>query len=155
MATYKVVMRPALEYASSVWSPIASSASIGKLQVMQGAALGAAAGCTRDATYGICMTRHSRPHARAPAAPRLTVQAENTHPSHPLHRHTTYFNTPRLKERTVFDNGRYTTNIPHHRPHTVTTTDIKTNMRHIHTSIVSSHLATEAITNNCAHLHTH
>ena len=29
-----------------------------------------------------------------------------------------------------------------HRPHTVTTTDIKTNMRHIHTSIVSRHLAT-------------
>ena len=29
-----------------------------------------------------------------------------------------------------------------HRPHTVTTTDIKTSMRHIHTSIVSRHLAT-------------
>ena len=33
------------------------------------------------------------------------------------------------------------TNIPKD-PHTVTTTDIKTNMRHIHTSIVSRHLAT-------------
>ena len=30
MATYKAVMRPALEYASSVWSPIASSTSINK-----------------------------------------------------------------------------------------------------------------------------
>ena len=39
-----------------------------------------------------------------------------------------------------FNNGRYT-NIPTD-PHTVTTTDIKTNMRHIHTSIVSRHLAT-------------
>ena len=39
MATYKAVMRPALEYASSVWSPIASSTSINKLQVMQNAAL--------------------------------------------------------------------------------------------------------------------
>ena len=37
MATYKAVMRPALEYASSVWSPIASSTSINKLQVMQNA----------------------------------------------------------------------------------------------------------------------
>ena len=36
---------------------------------------------------------------------------------------------------------RYTPNIPTD-PHTVTTTDIKTNMRHIHTSIVSRHLAT-------------
>ena len=32
MATYKAVMRPAREYASSVWSPIASSTSINKLQ---------------------------------------------------------------------------------------------------------------------------
>ena len=35
MATYKSVMRPALEYASSIWSPLASSTSINKLQVMQ------------------------------------------------------------------------------------------------------------------------
>ena len=39
MATYKVVMRPALEYASSIWSPLASSTSINKLQVMKNAAL--------------------------------------------------------------------------------------------------------------------
>ena len=35
MATYKAVMIPALKYASSVWSPIASSTSINKLQVKQ------------------------------------------------------------------------------------------------------------------------
>ena len=39
MATYTAVMRPALEYASSVWSPIAFSTSINKLQVMQNANL--------------------------------------------------------------------------------------------------------------------
>ena len=39
MTTYKAVMRPALEYASSIWSPLASSTSINKLQVMQNAAL--------------------------------------------------------------------------------------------------------------------
>ena len=32
IATYKAVMRPALEYASSIWSPLASSTSINKLQ---------------------------------------------------------------------------------------------------------------------------
>ena len=48
MATYKAVMRPALEYASSVWSPIASSTSINKLQVMQNAALRTATECTQD-----------------------------------------------------------------------------------------------------------
>ena len=64
------------------------------------------------------------------------------HPSHPLHKYTPYFNTPRLKKH-YFNNGRYTTNIPTD-PHTVTTTDIKTSMRHIHTSIVSRHLAPRA-----------
>ena len=48
MATYKAVMRPALEYASSIWSPLASSTSIYKLQVMQNAALRTATGCTQD-----------------------------------------------------------------------------------------------------------
>ena len=48
MATYKAVMRPALEYASSVWSPIASSTSINKLQFMQNAALRTATGFTQD-----------------------------------------------------------------------------------------------------------
>ena len=33
MATYKAVMRPDLEYASSVWSPIASSTSTSSLQL--------------------------------------------------------------------------------------------------------------------------
>ena len=51
MATYKVVMRPALEYASSAWSPIASSTSINKLQVMQNAALRTATGCTGLAKF--------------------------------------------------------------------------------------------------------
>ena len=48
MDTYKTVMRPALEYASSIWSPLASSTSIYKLQAMQHAALRTATGCTQD-----------------------------------------------------------------------------------------------------------
>ena len=49
------------------------------------------------------------------------------HPSHPLHKHTTYFNTPRLKN-TIFNYDRYTTNIPTD-PHTITT--ITTVSRHL------------------------
>ena len=41
---------------------------------------------------------------------------------------------------TTFNNSRYTTNIPTD-PCTVTTADIKANMRDIHTSIVSQHFA--------------
>ena len=48
MAAYKAVMRPALEYASSIWSPLASSTSINILQVMQNAALRTSSGCTQD-----------------------------------------------------------------------------------------------------------
>ena len=48
MATYKAVMSPALEYASSIWSPLAPSTSINKLQVTQNAALRTATGCTQD-----------------------------------------------------------------------------------------------------------
>ena len=35
--TYKLIMRSALKYVSSIWSPLASSTSINKLQVMQNA----------------------------------------------------------------------------------------------------------------------
>ena len=41
-------MRPALEWASSIWSPLASSTCTNKLQVMQNAALRTATGCTQD-----------------------------------------------------------------------------------------------------------
>ena len=46
MTTYKAVMRPALEYVSSIWSPLASSTRINKLHVMQNSALKSATGCT-------------------------------------------------------------------------------------------------------------
>ena len=130
-------MRPALEYASSVWSPIAFSTSINKLQVMQNAALRPATGCTQD-------TNIQHLHDKTLTLPihehlQLTIQTENTTSitsptqTHNILQHSTAKN--------FFNNGRYTTNIPTD-PHTVTTTDIKTNMRHIHTSIVSRHLAT-------------
>ena len=55
MATYKAVMRPALEYASSIWSPLASSTSINKRQVMQNAALKTATWCTQDTTSALIL----------------------------------------------------------------------------------------------------
>ena len=53
--------------------------------------------------------------------------------------HHTYAKT------TIFSNARYTTHIPRD-PHTVTSTAIKSNMRHIHTSIVSRYLSTRGNT---------
>ena len=57
VATYKAVMRPTLEYASSIWSPMASPTSINKLQVMQNAALRACRDAHMTRTYNICMTK--------------------------------------------------------------------------------------------------
>ena len=98
MATYKAFMRPALEYASSAWSHIASSISINKLQVMQNAALRTATGCTQDTdiqhlhdeTLTIPIHEHLQLHASQ-------YKQKTQHPSHPLHKHTPYFHTPRLK----------------------------------------------------------
>ena len=93
MATYKAVIGPALEYASSIWSPLASSTSINKLQVMQNAAQATNIQHLHDETRNT----HTS-HTQAPTAPRFTIQTKNTIsiPS-PTHTHTIYFNTPRLK----------------------------------------------------------
>ena len=139
-------MRPALEYASSIWSPFASPTSINKLQVMQNAALRTATGCTQDTniqylhdeTLILPIHEHLQLHASQ-------YNQKTQHPSHPLHKHTTYFNTPKAKKSHIFNNGRYTTIFPTY-PHTVTTTDIKTNMRYIHTYIVPRYLATRGNT---------
>ena len=95
MATYKAVMRPALEYASSIWSPLASSTSINKLQVIQNAALRTATGCTQDTNIQHLHDETLPIHELQLHASQYTQKTQ--HPSHPLHKHTTYFNTPRLK----------------------------------------------------------
>ena len=58
-------------------------------------------------------------HTQAATAPCVTIQTENS-----LHKHTTY-STLQCFKNTIFNNSRYTTN-----------------MCHLHTSIVSRHLAT-------------
>ena len=113
---YKAVMRPALEYASSIWSPLASSTSINKLQVMQDSALRTATGYPQDTNIQnlhdealiLPLLEHLQFHASQ-------YKQNPQHLSHPLHKRTTYFNTPTLK--TIFNNGRYTTNIPTDPPH--------------------------------------
>ena len=107
---------------------------------MQNAALRTATGCTQDTniqhlhdeTLTLPIHEHLQLHASQ-------YKQKTQHPSHPLHKHTTYFNTPRLKKH--YFEQRPLHNKHSHRPPHITTTDIKTNMRHIHTSIVSRHLA--------------
>ena len=90
------VMRLALEYASSIWSPLASSISINKLQVMHNAALKTATGCIQDTNIQhlhdetLILPIHEQLQLHASQYPQTT--------QHPLHKHTTFFNTPRLKK---------------------------------------------------------
>ena len=118
-----------------------SPTSINKLQVMQNAALRACTGCTHDTniqhlhyeTNILPIQKHLQLHASK-------VRQKAQYPSHPLYRYTTHNTSQWLMKLTTFNNSRYTTNIPTD-PCTVTTADIKANMRDIHTSIVSQHLA--------------
>ena len=104
-------------------------------------------------TYNICMTKHSHSlyTSTYSSTPHNTNRKHNIH--HIPYTNTQHNSTLQGKKITIFNNGRYTTNIPTD-PHTVTTTDIKANMRHMHTSIVSRHVATRRKkTKYCAHVH--
>ena len=127
---------------------VASSTSINKLQVMQNTALITATGCTQDTNiqhlHDETLTLPIRKHLQLHASQYKQKTQHNKIKLNKL-KHS------KAKKNTIFNNGRYTTNIPTD-PHTVTTTGIKTNMCHIHTCIVSRHLATRG---NNKILHTH
>ena len=100
-AVYKALMRPALEYASSKWWPLASSTSINKLQDMQNAALRTVTGCTQDTNiyhvYDEILILPIHEHIQLYTS---QYTQKTQHPSHPIYammKHTTYLNTPRLK----------------------------------------------------------
>ena len=106
MATCKAVMRLTLEYASSIWSPMASPTSINKLQVMQNAAL-TLRGCTgithdtniqylHDETNILPIQKHLQLHTSQ-------VRQKTQYPSHPLHRYTIHNTSQRLKKSTTFN----------------------------------------------------
>ena len=126
MVSYKAVMRPALDNASSIWSPLAFSTSINKLQVIQNAPLRTSTGCTHetniqhlhDETLTLPIHEDLQLHASQ-------HKQKTQHPSHPLYKRTPYFNTSRLK-KSHYLQQRPPHNKYFHRPHTVTTTDIKT-----------------------------
>ena len=84
-------------------------------------------------------------HSHFPCTSTYSSTPHNTNRKHNIHHipnpNTQHTSTHSKAKHNIFNNGRYTANIPTD-PHMVTTTDIKINMRHIHTSIVSKHLAT-------------
>ena len=103
---------------------------------MQNTALKTATRCTQDKNIHICMTKHSYFHTWAPAAPRLTIQTENTTSITFLTQTFQHSNAKHYLQQWPLHNKHS------HRPSHSHYNRHKTNIRHIHTSIVSRHLAT-------------
>ena len=133
-------MRPALEYASYIWLHLAYSTS------MYNSTLRTATGCTRDTNI-----HHLHDETLIfPIHEHLQLHAPQ-YKQHHIH-HIQHISTLQCETHYIFNHGRYPTNIPTY-PHTFITTDIKTNMHHIHTYIVSRYLATRDCKKYCADLH--
>ena len=106
VATYKAITRPILEYASTIWSPIASTTGITKLQTIQNMALRIATGCTSDTniqhlhneTNILPLNAHLKLHSSQ-------LRLKSQHPTHPLHKFTVLTENERHKKQTIFDNN--------------------------------------------------
>ena len=96
---------------------VSSSTSMNKLQLMQNAVLRTATGCIQDTniqhlhdkTLILPIHEHLQLHASQ-------YKQKTQHPSHPLHKHTTYFNTPKIIKN-YFQQRRLHNNHSHRPPH--------------------------------------
>ena len=140
--TYKTIIRPILEYASTIWSSILSNTNTNKLQTIQNSALRTIKGCTLDTNVHHLHTEakilpidtHMKLHGS-----QLRQQAQD--PEHTLHRLTLQEPPARLKKQTIFHNNNCTTDIDTP-PDTTTRETIKANTAHIHTQIVANYMQT-------------
>ena len=104
-----------INHFSILWSPLASSTSISNLQVMQNAALRTATKCTQDThiqhlhdeTLTLPIHEHLQLHA--------SQYKQKT--QHPLHKHTTYFYTPGLKNQLSLTTAATQQTHSHRSPH--------------------------------------
>ena len=142
VATYKAITRPILEYASTIWSPIASTTGITKLQTIQNMALRIATGCTSDTniqhlhneTNILPLNAHLNLHSSQ-------LRQKSHHPTHPLHKFTVLTENERHKKQTIFDNNNnYTVNISM-KSDLICEDLIQSNLKLIHSHIVSNHLS--------------
>jgi reverse transcriptase-like protein/retrotransposon-encoded endonuclease len=141
IATYKAITRPQLEYASTIWSPIASQTNIEHLQTLQNTALRIATGCTADTsihhlhqeTQVLPLSTHLKLHASQ-------LKEKTRSSNHPLHPLRMQPKPPRNMKKTIFqENNNYTIDIETNPQNTEPET-IKDNMTQIHTKIVQQHI---------------
>ena len=85
-ATYKTIVLPVIEYASTVWSPNISESNLKPLQTIQSSALRIITGCTADTNIEhlhteakvLPLSNHLRLHASQ-------LRQKSQLPTHPLH----------------------------------------------------------------------
>ena len=127
ITTYKTLLLSIIKYANIVWSPIISSTSLNKLQKIQNAALRTIIGCTQRPKSAHSKTISNFWHHNSQKA------SHHTHSLHPL---TTQEAYSRYKKQSTFNNNiNYTLNIPSS-TQTTSHTQIKNNIKTIHTKIL-------------------
>src|SRR5207248_2695928 len=113
LATYKTIILPVIEYASTVWYPIISDTNLQKLQSTQNSALRVVTACTPDTnaqhlhkeTKTLPLSNHLKLHASQ-------LRQKSQHTTHPLHDLTKQSQCPRKKKQTIFDDwGKQTVTI--------------------------------------------
>jgi hypothetical protein len=140
VTTYKTITRPILEYASTVWSPIAANTNVNKLQTIQNSALRIATGCTKDTNtqhlHEETLVQPLKNHLQLHAS-QMRQKAE--YPSQPMHSLIQETKQPRQIRQTIFNNNNYTYEIKTD-PNTITEDVINKNIKTIHTALVQKHL---------------
>ena len=125
-----------------MWSPIASTTGITKLQTIQNMALRIATGCTSDTniqhlhneTNILPLNAHLKLHSSQ-------LRQKSQHPTHPLHKFTVLTENERHKKQTIFDNNNnYTVNI-NTKSDLICEDLIQSNLKLIHSHIVSNQLS--------------
>src|SRR5688572_17189560 len=138
LATYKTIILPVIEYASTIWYLIISDTNLQKLQTTQNSALRVVTGCTPDTniqhlykeTKTLPLSNHLKLHASQ-------LRQKSQLPTHPLHYLIKQSQCPRKKKETIFDDwGKKTISITNRNTIPPTPETISQNLKIIHTTIV-------------------
>ena len=139
--TYKTITRPTLEYASTIWSPIASDTNINKIQIIQNTALRIATGCTKDTNtqhlHEETLIQPIKNHLQLHAS-QMRQKAEL--PCHPMHSLIQATDQPRYIRQTIFHNKNNYTHEIATDPNNITEDTINNNIKTIHTTLVQKYL---------------
>ena len=141
--TYKQYVRPVIEYASPVWSPIVSDTNLQKLQRVQNEALRCATGHTKD-TNIVHVHRETKVLPLKEHMHLLASQyRENARdPEHPMHEEIAAPDPDRQMKRTALQTSS-TTIVHSCDNYGETEKQRKRNKQIIHTSIVQTYLASQ------------